>query len=144
MSRRGLQSRTRTEDIEQLAQSSSAHNWRRATSHNITQPLSSINTCGSPLKDKEQGFVRLFYENVNGLQITDKAWKFSHKCRRLKHSWKRLKVDVIALNETQINLELVNNSVGVAENLFRHDNHFTIMSNNKKAPLKYSRISITQ
>ena len=39
---------------------------------------------------------------------------------------------MIALNKMQINPEFVNNSVGVAENLFRHENYFTLISNNKK------------
>jgi len=42
-----------------------------------------------------------------------------------------LKVDLIALNETQINNDLMQQSNSVLENLFQGDNHVTIMSHNK-------------
>ena len=76
--------------------------------------------------------MRIYFENANSLPITYKAWKISYKYCRLKYLWKRLKVNVITLKETQINTSLIDRLSSISENLFRHKNHFIIMSNNNR------------
>ena len=118
-------------DNSNIMQDSIVQNPRRITLPIITTPLSSITTYGSLLTNKNNTFIRLYFENVNGLSITTEKWKSSWKYHRLKHLWKQLKVDLITLNETQINIDLLHQAHAVSDNLFRGNNHFTIMSHNK-------------
>jgi len=46
--------------------------------------------------------------------------------------WRRLKINIVSLNETQINLDLLHQSNTVVNNLFQDKDHFTIISYNKR------------
>ena len=79
---------------------------------------------------KEDGMIRLYFENINSLPITDTNWKSFWKYYCLKYLQLRLKVDLITLNETQINTALLHHSNKALDNLFRGLEYCAIMSNN--------------
>jgi hypothetical protein len=118
-------------DKSNIMQDSSIQNQRYVTLPIITIPLSSITIYSSPLTNKNNTSIRLYFENVNNLPITTKKWKSLWKYHYLKYLWKRLKVDLITLNEIQINVDLLHQAHTVSDNLLQRNNYFTIMSHNK-------------
>ena len=107
-------------------------NKRSATSPTVQQSPSSMPAHGSILTEKGKSSIRLHFENVNSLPISNRAWKLSWKHKRLKCRLKRLHVDFMSLVETQINHHLLDFTCDVNEKKFRGDQHFTMMSNNSK------------
>ena len=79
---------------------------------------------------KQDNTIRLFFKNVNGLRITEKAWKVMRKYKRLKQMWRVLKVDIIGLVETQINPNALQSKSILIDNLFRAEVNFCIFNNN--------------
>ena len=92
--------------------------------------LSSIPTFGSSLSIKDKNTVRVYFKNVNGLNITRKVWKFTYKYRRLRKLWSCLQVDLINVVETKINPSLLAQQQEFKDNLFWSEIHHTIFSNN--------------
>ena len=101
------------------------------TPKSLLKSLSSTDTFGSKLSIKSCNVFRLFVENNNVLNITNLAWKYSHKCCRLKKLWIKCEVDLIRLVETQSNTELLARRNCVKENLFRSCVDNTIFTNNE-------------
>ena len=80
--------------------------------------------------------VRFYFENVNGLPISHSAWRLSHKHKRLRQIIRRLDIDSVAIDETQINPSLLFNSNIVHDNLFRSEHHADVISNNSNELLR--------
>ena len=57
-------------------------------------------TFGSALSPKKEDVIRMYFENVDGLNVKSKAWKFTYKHRRLRKLWSRWQVDLMNLAET--------------------------------------------
>ena len=127
MSLYNRQQRTRVSAEDIVAQSSTSSQSCATLS---LKSLSSIPTFGSSLSTKDENIVRVYLENVNGLNITSKAWKLTYKYRRLQKLWSCLQVDLINLVETKINPLLLAWQQEFKDNLFQLEIHHTIFSIN--------------
>ena len=113
---------------EVIVTQSSNYNKRSITLS--LKSLPSIPTFGSSLSIKSDKVVRVYLENVNGLNITSRAWKLSYKYCRLRRLWSRLEIDLINLVKMKINPALLSRDSGFKDNLFRSKINHTLFTNN--------------
>ena len=67
--------------------------------------FSQIQTVGDKLMSKKDGYVRVMFENVNGLPVGSLGEKYNYM--HLSHLFQRCSIDIFGAEETQMNFALV-------------------------------------
>lgn len=81
--------------------------------------FSQIHTVGDNLMSKKDRFIRVLFENVNGLPVDSLGEKFDYK--HLCHLFQHCSIDIFGAAETQMNFALASTKDSASERFFQED-----------------------
>ena len=92
--------------------------------------LHKIPTYSSKLTPKSPNVVQIFAENINDLPSSLPHIKVSKKYHKLNHLFLKLDVEIVSLIEIQINPELLDHNINIADKIIAMDLSVSSLDNN--------------